>query len=336
MKPAASRVDKASQSWNLSWQPEGRCNSFTRESILAYAPPASGVYGLFNFNCQILIGESANIREALLRHESETDFQSPHLRPTGFTFEPCAAELRKAKADELIARFRPVLQAGAALGEPQLPSDRETEPGDQEWGAFFDQQEFPAHEHEKRPTVHRRFRLKRAPVAAAAMLILGAAIMLYRGTPADYAVHRQASGANPVSGQAENSLTAPNKPSITTGEPANRVTERTPGIAEVREPASRRTTAGRLHPRTELAPPTEAGEKWSVQVAAVPTKHSADALLEQLKTKGYKGYVVQAEVKGQTYHRVRIGRFQTREQAESARQSLMSQEGYRDAYLADD
>ncbi len=317
MKPAASRVDKASLSWNLSWQPEGRCNSFTRESILACAPPTSGVYGLFNFDCQILIGESANIREALLRHESETDFQSPHLRPTGFTFEPCAAELRKAKADELIARFRPVLQAGAALGEPRLPSDRETEPGGQEWGAFFDQQEFPAHEHEKRPTLHRRFRLKPAPVAVAATLILGAAIMLYRGTPADYALRRQASGADPVSGQAENSLTAPNSSSIATGEPANRVTQRTPGIAEVREPAS-------------------TSEKWSVQVAAVPTKDSADALLEQLKAKGYKGYVVQAEVKGQTYHRVRIGRFQTREQAESARQSLMSQEGYRDAYLADD
>jgi cell division septation protein DedD len=336
LKPAASRVDQASLSWNLSWQPEGRCNSFSRESIFAYAPPTSGVYGLFNFDCQILIGESANIREALLSHESETDFQSPRLRPTGFTFEPCAAELRKAKADELIARFRPVLQAGAALGEPQLPSDRETEPGGQELGAFFDQQEFPAHEHEKRPTVHRRFRLKPAPVAAAAMLILGAAIMLYRGTPADHAVRRQARGADPVSGQAENSVTAPNRSSIATGAPANRATERTPGIAEVRKPASTRTTAGRLQARTDLTPPTDTSEKWSVQVAAVPTKDSADALLERLKAKGYQGYVVQAQVKGQTYHRVRIGRFQTREQAESARQSLMSQEGYRDAYLADD
>lgn len=122
LKPTTAKIDKESVSWNLSWQPDGRCNSFTKESILAYAPPNSGVYGLFNFDCQIFIGESSNIREALLRHESETDFQSQHLRPTGFTFERCAAELRKTKADELIARFRPVLQTGAVLAENGSPS----------------------------------------------------------------------------------------------------------------------------------------------------------------------------------------------------------------------
>src|SRR5215813_762878 len=99
--------------WSLSWQPEGRCNSFTRESILSSAPPSSGVYGVFNFDCQIFIGESANIREALLGHESKNDFQ--HLKPTGFTFELCAAELRTLWAAELRARFHPMLQTGATL-----------------------------------------------------------------------------------------------------------------------------------------------------------------------------------------------------------------------------
>ena len=117
LKPAIAKIDKESMSWNLSWQPDGRCNSFTRETILFFAPPTSGVYGLFSFDCQLFIGESANIREALLRHQNETDFQSQHLKPTGFTFEPCAAELRKTKADELITRFRPVLQTGATLSE---------------------------------------------------------------------------------------------------------------------------------------------------------------------------------------------------------------------------
>ena len=115
MKSAAADMDKEPVRWSLSWKPEGRSESFTREAILAAAPSTSGVYGLFNFDCQVFIGESANIHEALLRHESETDFQSGHLRPTGFTFEPCAAELRAAKAAELIARFRPVLQTEAAL-----------------------------------------------------------------------------------------------------------------------------------------------------------------------------------------------------------------------------
>ena len=84
--------------WSLSWKPEGRSESFTREAISATAPSTSGVYGLFNFDCQVFIGESANIQEALLRHESETDFQSGHLRPTGFTFEPCAAELTRRQS----------------------------------------------------------------------------------------------------------------------------------------------------------------------------------------------------------------------------------------------
>ena len=63
-----------------------------------------------------------NIREALLRHESETDFKSHGLKPTGFTFELCGAESRKLWADELILRFQPVLQKEAALAEKSSSS----------------------------------------------------------------------------------------------------------------------------------------------------------------------------------------------------------------------
>jgi hypothetical protein len=97
LKPAAGKIDKESVSQNLSWQPDVRCNSFLRESILACAPATSGVYGLFDFDCQIFIGDAAKIRETLLRHESETDVQ--HLKPTGFTFELRAGELRTLWGD---------------------------------------------------------------------------------------------------------------------------------------------------------------------------------------------------------------------------------------------
>ena len=46
--------------------------------------------------------------------------------------------------------------------------------------------------------------------------------------------------------------------------------------------------------------------------------------------------MVKAEVKGQTYYRVRVGHFDAREEAESVRQSLARQESYRDAYLTGD
>ena len=40
------------------------------------------MYGLFNFDYQLFIGEAANIQEALLHHQSAIDAQPAHLRPT--------------------------------------------------------------------------------------------------------------------------------------------------------------------------------------------------------------------------------------------------------------
>jgi DedD protein len=77
-------------------------------------------------------------------------------------------------------------------------------------------------------------------------------------------------------------------------------------------------------------------KKWSVQISATPAKDVANSLVQRLKDKGYDGYVVQANVNGQTYYRVRVGHFDARQEAESVRQSLSRQEGYGDAYLAGD
>jgi cell division septation protein DedD len=359
LKPTAANIDKESVSWNLSWQPDGRCNSFTRESILAYAPPTSGVYGLFNFDCQVFIGESANIQEALLRHERETDFQSRHLQPTGFTFEPCSVELRKAKVDELIARFRPVLQTAAELTEPWPPSKAQiVSPTGQRGLAletFSDYQEFPARELEKRPKVRRRFRFKRTQsVALAAIFVATPLIIFYLGMPADYAVQKRANGANSISGQTELGLRPQNVSSI---DSASRLTSQSAGTTlakrEVHASASTRKTAMRfdtkstptadragIHaqpsPMPHSADSANLSKRWSVQIAAAPAKDIADTLVQRLKAKGYDGYSVEAEVKGQTYYRVRVGHFDSREKAEALRQSLTRQEGYQDAYLTGD
>lgn len=50
---STANIDKEAVRWSLSWLPDGRCNSFTRETILLFAPPTSGVYGLFNFDSQL-------------------------------------------------------------------------------------------------------------------------------------------------------------------------------------------------------------------------------------------------------------------------------------------
>jgi cell division septation protein DedD len=359
LKQTAANIDKESVGWNLSWQPDGRCNHFTREGILACAPPTSGVYGLFNFDCQVFIGESANIQQALLRHESETDFQSRHLQPTGFTFEPCPAELRKAKVEELIAKFHPVLQTGAAFTESWSPSNgqmvSQTAQRGRELEIFSDYQEFPAHELEQGPKGRRRFQFKRKHgVALAAMFIASALIIFYLGTPADYAIQKRANSANPISGQTEPGLRPQNVSSI---DSASRLASQSAGTTlakrDVHASASTRKAAVRFDtkstptadrpgiqaktsPVPHSADSANLSKKWSVQIAAVPAKDTADTLVQRLKAKGYDGYSVQAEVKGQTYYRVRVGHFDAREKAEALRQSLAHQEGYQDAYLTGD
>ena len=94
----------------MIWLPKENCYAFCENSVAAYAPPASGVYGLYNFDYQLYIGESANIRAALLQHLGEIECQPVRYQPTGFAFEVCAGELRAAKAERLRAAHHPVRQ----------------------------------------------------------------------------------------------------------------------------------------------------------------------------------------------------------------------------------
>ncbi|HEY7220714.1 MAG TPA: SPOR domain-containing protein [Candidatus Binatia bacterium] len=358
MKPTTANVDKEAAHWSLSWQPDGRRNSFNKEAILASAPPTSGVYGLFNFDCQVFIGASGNIREALLRHLRESDFQSQHLRPTGFTFEPCALELCKPKVDELIARFRPVLQTEAALTESWSLSNSsmasEVGPSAKELKSDTDHHEFPVHEGERQPKVRGRFQFKRLGTALAVILVGSVMVIFYLGVPADYAIQKRAHSANPISGQTEIGLGPQNVASIDTPvELPNEKAKLTAARPDAHASGPTRNTtmqlaakstpvAGRSAVRANPGPiahSTESGnlgKKWSVQISATPAKEIADTLVQKLKAKGYDGYLVQTEVKGQTYHRVRVGHFDAREKAEAVRQSLARQEDYRDAYLAGD
>ena len=369
MKPTAANVDKEALRWSLSWLPDGHCDSFTKETILLFAPPTSGVYGLFNFDCQVFIGESANIQKALLRHQSETDFRSQHLQPTGFTFEPCPAELRKSKADELIAKFHPVLQVEAALTEPCSPSNsstvREVSLGAEELKTFSE-------EREERPKVRRRSYFKRKQGARLTAIFVGSTVIIfYFGLLGDKNIHEQMNGEgeeslarisisqSPASVRAGIGLEPQKLLAIdTAGSRANQSADRKPAKPDVHSYAVAPNGAVRASAKsasatdgagvqTLLKPAktipivnsmesADLSKKWSVQISASPAKDVADTLVQRLKAKGYDAYVVQAEVKGQTYHRVRVGRFNARAEAEPIRQSLALQEGYRDAYLTGD
>ena len=337
MKSAAADIDKEPMRWSLSWKPDGRSESFTREAILAAAPSTSGVYGLFNFDCQLFIGESANIQEALLRHESETDFQSGHLRPTGFTFEPCATELRAVKAAELIARFRPVLQTEAAFTEASSPSNdsiaRESRLDGQVLETYSDHRELPGGERAKHPKIHRRFYFDwTRGIVSAALFAAIAVVIFYLGLFTNKNIQERANGASEKS--------PPRVPiAQSTASGRGGIDSRPKNVSSIETAdarANRSVAPIPAKPGLHTSQSNDVSKKWSVQISAVPGKAVADTLIERLKASGYDSYVVKAEVKGQTYYRVRVGHFDAREEAESVRQSLVRQESYRDAYLTGD
>jgi len=355
-KSTTANIDKEAMRWNLSWHPEGHCDSFTKEAILRCAPPTSGVYGLFNFDCQVFIGESTNIQETLLRHQSETNFQSRHLKPTGFTYEPCAAELRKAKADELIAKFHPILQNEAALSEIPSPSSSATlselDLGGQELETDIDHQEFPVDEREESPNVrHRFYSMRTLEAASAATLVASVAVIFYLSIKGSTNIHELANGAvekrpaanfnreTPTAGRPESGLKPRKLSSIDTAGKPNapvRVAAKSALATDDAGVVPAVVESAKASPISHSAEASNLSKKWSVQISAVPIKSIADTLVQRLIANGYDGYAVQAEVEGQTYYRVRVGRFNKRDEAESMRQSLAHQEGYRDAYLTGD
>jgi hypothetical protein len=75
--------------------------------IQAYAPIASGVYGISNAREWIYIGETDDIRGALLTHLRE--YASPLMlsKPAGFVFEVCDRSQRPIRQDRLVHEYSP-------------------------------------------------------------------------------------------------------------------------------------------------------------------------------------------------------------------------------------
>lgn len=172
----------------------------------------------------------------------------------------------------------------------------------------------------------RIFQLKPAPVAtllAAAVLTIVSVIML-----TNYSNQKGVNSANAIHNRPDN------VPVIEASNGAETIFAK-PDVGTVAETDN----APILAHLDSVPPPVQSGnpyKTWAVQVSAITSKEVADELMKQLKTAGYDVYLVQAEVKGRIYHRVRIGHFTAREEAESLRQALSRHEVYRDAYLATD
>jgi cell division septation protein DedD len=91
-------------------------------------------------------------------------------------------------------------------------------------------------------------------------------------------------------------------------------------------------------PPPRVAPP-EAGEEraatgWTVQVIATTNIEQAVELARRLKAKGYDAYTVQAPLRGQTWYRVRVGRYTSRDKAKEMESRLKENEELDNAYVA--
>lgn len=131
--------------------------------------------------------------------------------------------------------------------------------------------------------------------------------------PADPADTAEASDA-PAAPRSE---TAP-QASVPTPAVAPRQPQETPPPSRAPTPAVRpsATPAPRPSPTAAQAPPP-AGQFW-VQVGAYGTRESAEQVRESLGVAGLSARVISAEVNGKQLHRVRIGPFKGRGDAESA------------------
>lgn len=381
----------------MPWRDNGDYYSFKPESIILHAPTTSGVYGLFNFRHQIWIGNAANIRDAVLHHRRRTNFRFSRFEPTGFTFELCPPELREARAQELIAEYRPVSGPKNPIGIATLwhswraPDARafqteikvDAKPAAKKLPPAAPK---PA-KAQRRPALllgRQNFRLVGA-LCGVVFLTVGVIGLLpylknsFRGMvrePAAIAESRDPQAENKmalaqtpeVAGQENTAdaekLTTPETPlasldlsKVTTPQSAPsaasswrdaaaqaKASDVAAPVAE--KPAAEAKPAAAATPAVEkpvvaAAPSTVQPAKlntapggWSVQALATTDKQLANDWLGKLKDKGYGAFIVDVEIKGIAWQRLRIGPFETRQEAEALRATLQSKEGFRDAFVA--
>jgi cell division septation protein DedD len=75
---------------------------------------------------------------------------------------------------------------------------------------------------------------------------------------------------------------------------------------------------------------------WSVQVNATKDRSTARQIVEQLRGRGYNAYTVEVPVRGETWYRVRVGRFPTMGAATAMVVRLKSEERYNRAFLVEE
>jgi predicted GIY-YIG superfamily endonuclease len=77
----------------------------TANGVRTYAPSVSGVYGLSNADEWIYIGQSDDIRTALLTHLREDGGMLGTREYVGFVYGQCAGERRSQRQEQLMTEY---------------------------------------------------------------------------------------------------------------------------------------------------------------------------------------------------------------------------------------
>lgn len=366
----------------MTWRANGNYYSFKEEAVKSHAPTVSGVYGLYNFRHQILIGNSPNIHSALLHHLRETNFRFRRFKPTGFTFELCPPESREFRTQELIQEYDPILRAAnIPIGLAALWRSWTT-PGALAFNAQLASAKTPViNELKKDATAigkkkqFKRFHFGReqfamvsagfgAIILAMGLFMLSPHLKSVRSIewrissieknwtlypkentriasltlPPETAISPERSSQEAIAiaantkpkspRQAEIAIARPEAETSAAAEPTLHNDSISPDSKKIALAANREASQ-----KPQMAKKAEPKNAWAVQAVATTDERIARDWMEKLKAKGYDAFVVKAEIKGQTWYRVRAGNFSARQEAEALRTTLQSKEGFPDAFV---
>jgi hypothetical protein len=360
----------------MPWQNNGDYYCFKEEEIKVCAPTVSGVYGLYNVRHQITIGNSANIREALLRHLRDSNFRFRRFEPTGFTFEVCSKDSRDVRMQQLILEYNPITQSRGGIGLYSLWCSWMTPSA----GAFRPRVTLTSEEyHQKHVPGETKATAMKSFIGARfnrdKFLLAGAICSVFLLAVTLFAVLRDLQSSGRMV-----DLSSVMHPTITAKEEAQILLLKRTRETEI---ISEKATADELNglendrdtqlqtekridqfaaeksgpaalPENSINDPLKAasggveergkrlripslekaGKRWTVQVLATPARGIATAWMEKLKGKGYDAFVVEAEIDGKTWYRVRLGNFKIRRDAETLGALVRLEEGFHDAFVA--
>jgi cell division septation protein DedD len=93
------------------------------------------------------------------------------------------------------------------------------------------------------------------------------------------------------------------------------------------------TNPAATNPVDKYASATDASGRhkpFNIQIDAVMDRTNAEQMTTRLQRLGYHAYMVPTDISGQTWWRVRVGPYQSQEEASAAEQELRSK--YKDSY----